>query len=571
MISSIYGFRAPPTYRDAIPGDKFRAAMEMPMSATSTFFDQSKGGVLGSVGVGTVIREALTPGGAPVRPNRFETNESFEARRDEAKPMSKDAYRLSPYFRDEVPWDEAMTEDRAASLASWYDERKIREFYAEKRPIMAFFGNLSGQALDPINYVPVAGPLVKAAAVAKLGKVAGASAAAALDAAGNTAAFGLVTAPVRSKYGDDVSWQATVSQIATAALIGAGFGSIAGALDRSPAAASRSAIEARLATLKTTQEARIALNEGIDALVRGEDVRLSPNATEPVRRVGQDVRSLQSSNSLNLPDAPTKEIMAAKSRVEDVPLDMVRGTQSKMDWDMFARGESPGALIDGYGDKPVAVRREDGEFLIFDGHHRAALAASEGKASLDMHVVDAKDYAPDRAGRKPSAQQGMSDDELLRELGVAPKAAQAETASWVIREKGSQAPVMETFNKRLVDRLNTDKYEAVPIKQHLVELNQQVKAETPVDTTPARADPPPEGIDIAVKAIAKPDDYKAMASQYRVDPDSGSFSEEADIAQLGVEGRLTEDDVAVLADAQAVFDDGAAYGEALKSVAACLV
>jgi hypothetical protein len=79
------------------------------------------------------------------------------------------------------------------------------------------------------------------------------------------------------------------------------------------------------------------------------------------------------------------------------------------------------------------------------------------------------------------------------------------------------------------------------------------------------------GIEDAAKAIAKPDDYKALANQYRVNPETGSFDEEVDIAQLGVEGRLTEEDAAVLADAQAAYDDGAAYGEALKSVAGCLI
>jgi len=34
---------------------------------------------------------------------------------------------------------------------------------------------------------------------------------------------------------------------------------------------------------------------------------------------------------------------------------------------------------------------------------------------------------------------------------------------------------METFNKKLVDRLKTEKYEAVPAKQHLVELNKKYK------------------------------------------------------------------------------------------------
>jgi hypothetical protein len=44
-----------------------------------------------------------------------------------------------------------------------------------------------------------------------------------LDAAANTAAFGIATSGERAKFGDDVSWLATDSQIAMAALIGSAF------------------------------------------------------------------------------------------------------------------------------------------------------------------------------------------------------------------------------------------------------------------------------------------------------------------------------------------------------------
>jgi len=47
--------------------------------------------------------------------------------------------------------------------------------------------------------------------------------------------------------------------------------------------------------------------------------------------------------------------------------------------------------------------------------------------------------------------------------------------SWIIRSKADGEAIMETFNKKLVDRLKTEKYEAVPAKQHLVELNKKYK------------------------------------------------------------------------------------------------
>lgn len=45
------------------------------------------------------------------------------------------------------------------------------------------------------------------------------------------------------------------------------------------------------------------------------------------------------------------------------------------------------------------------------------------------------------------------------------------TASWVIREKATGKVMLETFDRRKVDALNTEKYEAVPIGEYLASLN----------------------------------------------------------------------------------------------------
>ena len=47
----------------------------------------------------------------------------------------------------------------------------------------------------------------------------------------------------------------------------------------------------------------------------------------------------------------------------------------------------------------------------------------------------------------------------------------SRTASWVIRNKDTGEVIMETFDKAKVDALNTEKYDAVPILQHLQSLN----------------------------------------------------------------------------------------------------
>lgn len=44
------------------------------------------------------------------------------------------------------------------------------------------------------------------------------------------------------------------------------------------------------------------------------------------------------------------------------------------------------------------------------------------------------------------------------------------STSWILRNKVTKEVICETFDKRKVDALNTDKYESVPIQQHLAGL-----------------------------------------------------------------------------------------------------
>lgn len=55
-----------------------------------------------------------------------------------------------------------------------------------------------------------------------------------------------------------------------------------------------------------------------------------------------------------------------------------------------------------------------------------------------------------------------------------PQAA-APTASWVIREKGTGKVIQKTFSQEVVEKLNTAKYEAMPIQQHLAQMNRLIK------------------------------------------------------------------------------------------------
>lgn len=50
--------------------------------------------------------------------------------------------------------------------------------------------------------------------------------------------------------------------------------------------------------------------------------------------------------------------------------------------------------------------------------------------------------------------------------------------SWVIVEKGTQKAIFETHNENLKNTLNTDKYEMIPIRKYLEDLNEKIRQQT---------------------------------------------------------------------------------------------
>jgi hypothetical protein len=152
---------------------------------------------------------------------------------------------------------------------------------------------------------------------------------------------------------------------------------------------------------------------------------------------GRTATHLPFPDSLNIPTPPTKADMDRHARRVDVPLHTARATQTAMDWRKPGERTNPGPMIPGYEDAPVAVRKETGEHLIFDGHHRTVSAINSGRQSMPMHVIDAKHYDPENAGRPPM-RHGMSDEEMLAELDPD---RQARASGGSVHEKLYTGPI----------------------------------------------------------------------------------------------------------------------------------
>lgn len=603
----VYSFRSGPTYRAASPDEQFTAAFDMPLSVSSTLGEQFKGGILDSLGLGTTIREVQLPDEAPTSPMATmagpdgetitvpdtpqmrrratvqgfdlgqETPEQFAQRRREAGALDENQYKTSPYFREGVKWDMGMTADRAAALAEAYDAKRVREYFASKRPFTAFIGNLAGQAVDPINYIPIAGPAVKAASVAKFGRVAGSAAVGALDAAANTAIASGVTYDARKSMGDDITWQSTVTDIAMSALIGSAFGTISGVVDARRSArieGARQEAQQRLATLKNVQDARIALNGAIDGLARGEDVSLPANGAEVAQRVAGRASEFGLDLTTPLTSRPDFNEWFSGSAVTDdagAPMVVYHGTGGNFD---DFRIDATGSAMDAgkLGRGFYFSTRPD----VASGYANASEVRGGSPNVMPVYlsiknpvVFDAS--APGNIWQKlraKSKEWEIDLDPVQRgdETGM-PNDAWAYAFSEVAQEKGFDGVVLKfkDGSKELVA------FNASQIKSSLNRGRFSGDDTKIIDTSPARPESPPSGRNEAEARIAKPETFKETAEQHKVNADDGSFIEQAEVDQLRTEGRLMADDDAALAEAQQTFDNGVAYGEALKAVAGCFI
>lgn len=596
-------------------GDLVTSALDQPMSLGSTFWDQAKGGVLESFGLGTAIREGQLPAEAPTTPElmftpadggppvrvpdtpqmrrritafeatnpqalqpRQETPQELQQRQQEAGAMSQDAYKASPYFRQNIPWQQGMTAERAAALAEMDDIRKVREFYGSKRPVTAFFGNLAGQAIDPINYIPVAGEAVAAANVARFGRIAGRALTSSIDAAANTALAGLTTAPLRGELGDDVSWQSTVSQVAMAALIGGAFGAIHGRFGRQTPAELRAEAEAKLATLDNVQASRVALNDALDGMIRDSEVKLTPASSDFVARAAdQELPKVVISRMARDADPEAFTRLEALNRTFDINEAEIRRLQS-LSLDNATYGPTRGAMIEANN---LADRLQKAEEAIAAAPNDKVRAAETARrdtirqqlrdhlASIDdakvqeIEDIDAQ-LAQRRAVHAPvvaeRAQLKQKTDQLF--ASARDKYWKGRFAEPVATGSSDEPlkPVGDTAQQPLSSSAGG---QSLPARQNIP------RTASVDNSAPSQA--PDASVIEAAKRVGKPEATRALAEQYRVNPETGDFPELADIEQLRAEGRLTEDDLATLDDADETIKTANAYSEALKSFASCVI
>lgn len=299
--------------------DVLERARDLPVGYGEMFRSTVAESFITSPGIGTAVREADIPDGVPSRdvttpselemrdplaqprigadqPFRvqpppgtwLETEEEYQTRRERAGALSKEEWEASPHFRTGIPYDPGMTQDRASALAAWYDASKVRQDTISRGPggvlgnALWLGGMVLGGAPDPVNYIPIFGPEVRAAQIARFGRLGGAALTSAADAMLNTAAASALTAGMRSNFGDEVTWQGFLTDVAVSAVIGGAFGAATSRWEGWQTA--RSAHE-----LERVVEARRALNDALHDVVQDRPVEVTPAVADAVARAESDL------------------------------------------------------------------------------------------------------------------------------------------------------------------------------------------------------------------------------------------------------------------------------------------
>jgi hypothetical protein len=92
----------------------------------------------------------------------------------ELTPLSREDWQSGPYAREGVAWDERMTTVRARAIAEIVDENANRRRVLADRDagaaeqVLQFFAGLGGSLVTPENFIPFAGPMLRAAQAGRL-------------------------------------------------------------------------------------------------------------------------------------------------------------------------------------------------------------------------------------------------------------------------------------------------------------------------------------------------------------------------------------------------------------------
>jgi hypothetical protein len=547
-------------------------------------------GAMTSYGLGTVVRDLMTPDPVPQDDGRIMDRDlnaprkraALEARQEQARregggELDEAGWKASEFARDGLKWEPGMTRARAAALADLYDESQYRQYILSNAKGGAYAAGIAGQflgaATDPINYVPVLGPATKLAAVAKFGRIGGGALVAGADAALNTAAAGLLTRDARATYGDDVSWTSFAIDVAMGAAIGGAFGGGVGAWERLRAN--------RVAnTLPRVGQAQAALSEAAGDIVNGRSIRLSDATIAAMRRDAGELAPELRRASNAATEFPAERLERPTSLTEFIARAGGMRDEGGELAAMGLTGEGVGRganLRRGYG----SVINQRG--MSIDQAREAAeeagylVRADENATTSVNDFLDAisREARGERVYSVRDAEQAQLYEQRLLET--------RQTEAALQREADADDAIIEASDEMGVV-LTPDEREAVrtAVLDHGMAADDAIESVVRAGTKglflAREIDPsevPPFFDDEfaaaeAAASIGKPlSGEKAFAEDLGIDIETGDSAAMLELDQLRQAGRLTEADEAMLAEIDGEASRAQAIGDALIAAALC--
>lgn len=149
-------------------------------------------------------------------------------------------------------------------------------------------------------------------------------------------------------------------------------------------------------------------------------------------------------------------------------------------------GETPQSLVQAAQDATQGVKPRFTGAQVARGEHLQPEAANEPARTLPAGSENGGNGTElDRAPEPVPAPAAVAPPAAAAEVAPAPPEGSVggvEPSSWIIRDKNTGRVIMETFDPKKVSALNTNKYEAVPVGQHLSDINRLLRAGKPLES-----------------------------------------------------------------------------------------
>lgn len=178
--------------------------------------------------------------------------------------ISEEQWKESPHFRKGLKFEEGFTQEKAALLAVRHDRLRMRQFtlsrgegFGDTLAILA--GAFAGAIPDPVNFIPLVGPLSRTRLLLRLGQTSRRAMFGAVEAGAAVGVAQPLIAARRRAFQEDFDLEMAAWNVSMALALGAGFGAIGSRIAR--------IIEKRRV---------LAMNKAVDDVISDRPVDVGP-------------------------------------------------------------------------------------------------------------------------------------------------------------------------------------------------------------------------------------------------------------------------------------------------------